>query len=49
MVLSVITNAMVFVTFSLFGQLTNILSNALSDETAWWLLVVSLVGVALIV
>ncbi|GEM_PF-2464966 len=49
MVLAVITNAMIFVTFSLFGQLTNILSNTLSDETAWWLVVLGLVGVVLII
>jgi hypothetical protein len=48
-VLAVITNTMLFLTFSIFGQITNILSNPLSDESAWWLVVVGLVGVVLIV
>ncbi len=49
MVLAVITNAMLFVTFSLFGQLTNLLSNPLSDDAAWWVVVAGLVGVLLII
>lgn len=48
MVFAVITNTMLFLTFSIFGQITNLLSNPLSDDSAWWLVVVGLAGVALI-
>ncbi len=49
MVFAVITNVMLFLTFSIFGQITNILSNPLSDESAWWLVVVGLAGVMLVI
>ncbi|MBI2445768.1 hypothetical protein HYV43_05250 [Candidatus Micrarchaeota archaeon] len=49
MVLAVITNTLLFLTFSVFGQITNILSNPLSDESAWWLVLVGMACVALIV
>jgi len=48
MVLAVITNVLLFLTFSIFGQVTNILSNPLSDDSAWWLVVVGLAAVMVV-
>ncbi len=47
--LGFITGGLYFVFFSLFGQLTNIISNPLSDDSFWWMAVIGLAVVALIV
>ncbi len=47
--LGFITGAFYFIFYPIFGQLANIISNPLSDDSFWWLAVIGLAVVALIV